>query len=101
MRYRSARPVGTRARWLNALYECDFTKRSGKNVRFVRFYPPPLDYYTKENVFFALAEAVAAGRRPGSATGPARPDACTTDIIPHSCYGVRPDLSQGCGPKWG
>ena len=31
--------------------------------------PPPLDYYTKWNVLFAFAEAVAAGRRPGSATG--------------------------------
>ena len=48
--------------------ERDLTKRSGKNVRFVRFYPPP-DYYTKWNVLFAFAEAVAAGRRPGSATG--------------------------------
>ena len=30
-----------------SLYERDLTKRLGKNVRFVRFYPPPLDYYTK------------------------------------------------------
>ena len=44
MRYRFARPEGTRARLLNALplrYMSAFTKRSGKNVRFVRFYPPP------------------------------------------------------------
>ena len=45
MCYRCARPEGTRARLLNALplrYMSAFTKRSGKNVRFVRFYPPPL-----------------------------------------------------------
>ena len=50
MCYRCARPEGTRARLLNALplrYMSAFTKRSGKNVRFVRFYPPPPDYYTK------------------------------------------------------
>ena len=34
------------------------------------FTPPPLsDYYTKVIVLFSFAEAVAAGRRPGSATG--------------------------------
>ena len=67
MCYRCARPEGTRARLLNALplrYMSAFTKRSGKNVRFVRFLPPPpLDYYTKGNVMFAFAEAVAASRR--------------------------------------
>ena len=73
MRYRFARPEGTRARLLNALplrYMSAITKRSGKNVRFVRFYPPPPpDYYTKGIVLFSFAEAVAAGRRPESATG--------------------------------
>ena len=50
-----------------------YNRRSRKNVRFVRFTPPPppppLEYYTKENVLVAFAEAVAAGRRPESATG--------------------------------
>ena len=72
MRYRCARPEGTRAPVVNALplrYMSAITKHSGKNVRFVRFSPPPLDYYTKGNVLFAFAEAVAAGRRPESATG--------------------------------
>ena len=46
-----------------------YNRRSRKNVRFVRFTPPPLEYYTKENVLVAFAEAVVAGRRPGSATG--------------------------------
>ncbi len=44
MRYRFARPEGTRARLLDALplrYMSAITKRSGQNVRFVRFYPPP------------------------------------------------------------
>ena len=31
----------------------------------------------------------------GVQRGLARPDACMTDIVPHSCYGVRPGLSQG------
>ena len=31
--------------------------------------PPPLDYYTKKNALCSFAEAVAAGRRPASATG--------------------------------
>ena len=50
-------------------YERDFTKRLGRNVRFVRFTPPLSDYYAKGNAFSAFAEAVAAGRRPRSATG--------------------------------
>ena len=117
MRYRFARPEGTRAAIVNALplrYMSAFTKRSGKNVRFVRFYPPPpldyytkgdvpkIDYYTKGDVLFAFAEAVAAGRRPGSATGSGAAGclhACMTDIVPHSCYGVRPGLSQGMHPQ--
>ena len=33
--------------------------------------------------------------------GLARPDACTTDIVPHSCTGVRPGGLSGCIPKWG
>ena len=33
------------------------------------FTPPLPDYYTKGNVLFAFAEAVAAGRRPRSTTG--------------------------------
>ena len=51
---------------LPLLYRSAITIHSGKNVRFVRFYPPP-DYYTKGNVLFAVAEAAAAGRRPGNA----------------------------------
>ena len=44
---------------------------------------------------FAFAEAFAADRRPRSATGSGSAGACTTDIVPHSCTGVRPGLSQG------
>ncbi len=60
MRYRFARPEGTRARLLN---------NQEKMSALSAFTPPPPDYYTKGNVLFAFAEAVAAGRRPGSATG--------------------------------
>ena len=37
----------------------------------------------------------------GVQRGQVRPDACTTDIISHTCYGVRQGLSKGCIPKWG
>ena len=37
----------------------------------------------------------------GVQRGLARPDACTTDIISHSCYGVRPGLSQGASQNGG
>ena len=50
-----------------SLYERDRTIRLGKMSALSAFAPP--DYYTKEINFFAFAEAIAAGRRPGSATG--------------------------------
>ena len=51
--------------------------------------PPPLNYYTKKIPCARL-------RRPSLPTGDqrvqrglAQPNACTTDIIPHSCTGMR------------
>ncbi len=73
MRYRFARPEGTRALVVNALplryMSAILLNVQGKMSALSAFTPPPLDYYTKGNVLFAFAEAVAAGRRPGSATG--------------------------------
>ncbi len=78
------------------------TKRSGQNVRFVRFYPPPLSITIRSGTSCLRLRrpSLPAGGQ-GVQRGPAQPDACTTDIVPHSCYGVRPGLSQGCIPKWG
>ena len=77
MRYRFARPEGTRAPVVNALPlraprghpSAILLNVQEKMSALSAFTPPPLNYYTKGNVLFAFAEAVAAGRRPGSATG--------------------------------
>ncbi len=52
------------------LYERNSTKRLGKMSALSALPPPPLDCYAKSDAFFAFAEAVAAGRRPGRAKGP-------------------------------
>ena len=104
MRYRCARPEGTRARLLDALplrYMSAITKRSGKMSALSALPPPLSDYYTKENVLFAFAEAVAAGRRPGSATGSGSAG-CLLDrhYITLLLWCAAGPLT-GCIPKWG
>ena len=73
-RWCEERGVGVVARagrwgWLNALSERDFTKCLVKMSGMSALPPPPSDYYAKKNAFLVFAEAVAAGRRPRSATG--------------------------------
>ena len=52
-----------------SLYERDLTKRLGKMSALSALPPPPPDYYAKKNAFSVFVEAVAVGRRTGSATG--------------------------------
>ena len=56
--------------------ECASRSQFGRNLLMFSMkcplcplYPPPLNYYTKKNALSSFAEAVAADRRPASATG--------------------------------
>ena len=76
--------------------ERDYTKRLGKNVRFVRFYPPPppTTMRSKTPLLRLRRPSLSAGGQ-GEQRGLARPEPCTTDIISHSCYGLRKGFSKG------
>ena len=81
--------------WLNALSERDFTKCLVK-MSGMSALPPPLPITMRRKTpFLCLRRPSLPAGGQGVQRGPARPDACTTDIIPHSCTGVRPGLEGG------
>ncbi len=66
------------------------------------FTPPPLSItIRRETSCLRLRRPSLAAGGQGVQRGLARPDACTTDIVPHSCTGVRPGLSQRASQNGG
>ena len=83
-----------------SLYERDFTKRLEK-MSALSALPPPLTTIRRKLSLLRLRRPSLPAGRQGVQRGQVRPDACTTDIISHTCYGVRQGLSKGCIPIWG
>ena len=94
MRYRFARPEGTRAAVVNALplslYEREDLNVQEKMSALSAFTPPPSITIRRETSFLRLRRPSLPAGGQGVQRGLARPDACMTAIVPHSCYGVRP-----------
>ena len=78
-----------------------YNRRSRKNVRFVRFTPPPLSTIRRRTSWLRLRRPSLPAGGQGVQRGLARPDACTTDIIPHTCTGVRPGSQGGASQDGG
>ena len=95
------RPEGTRAPVVicatASQYECNSTTHSGKNVRFVRFYPPPLPITIRRKTPFLCLRrlALVAGGQ-----GLALPDRCT-EVLYHTSILAGGRLGRGCIPRWG
>ena len=64
------------------------------------FTPPQITIRRATSCLRLRRPSLPAGGQ-GVQRGLARPDACTTDIVPHSCTGVRPGLSQGASQNGG